>query len=44
MEVTLSGIVILVKLEQSENADSSIEVTLLGIVTDVNEEHSENVP
>ena len=32
MNVTLSGIVILVKLLQSENADPPMSVTLLGIV------------
>ena len=33
MLVTLSGIVMLVKLVQSENAESPILVTLSGIVT-----------
>ena len=33
MEVTLLGIVTLVRLVQSQNAHSPMEVTLLGMVT-----------
>ncbi len=42
--VTLSGIMIEVKAEQSPNAPSSIFVTLSGIVIDVKAEQSLNIP
>ena len=40
MEVTLSGIVKFVKLEQSENAEEPMEVTLSGMVIFVKLMHS----
>ena len=42
IEVTLSGIVIEVKLEHPENAPLAIEVTLSGIVIEVKLEHPKN--
>ena len=42
MEVTLSGMMIFLRLEQPENALTSIEVTLSGMVTAVSREQFEN--
>ena len=44
MEVTLDGIVMLVRLLQSKNAPSPMEVTLLGIVMLVRLLQPENAP
>jgi len=42
MDVTLSGIVMLVRLEQPENAESLMDVTPSGIVMLVRSEQPEN--
>ena len=44
MALTLSGIVTLVRLWQSENAQSPMEVTLFGIVMLVRLRQPENAP
>ena len=44
MSLTLLGIIMDFKLEQPENADSSMVVTLFGIVTDVKSVQPLNTP